>query len=72
MIDHIFDDFVLKDVVCWMMEPESENKETGDNKEVEANTDKDEEPEDDPKLVGDGQQEDGDQAMEDLGREGGI
>ena len=52
--------------------PESENKETGDNEEVEANADKDEEPEDDPKLVGDGQQEDGDQAMEDLGREGGV
>ena len=52
--------------------PDSENKETGDDKEVEANADKDEEPEDDPKLVGDGQQEDGDQSVQYLGRERGV
>ena len=53
-------------------QPESEYKETGNNKEVEANTDKDEESEDDAELVGDDQQDDGDQAMEHLGREGGV
>ena len=52
--------------------PESENKETGDNEEVEANADKDEEPEDDPKFVGDDQQEDGDQSVQYLGRERGV
>ena len=52
--------------------PESENKETGDDKEVEADADKDEEPEDDPKLVGDCQKENGDQSVENLGGEGGV
>ena len=52
--------------------PESENKETGDDKEVEADADKDEEPEDDPKLVGDCQKENGDQSVKDLGGEGGV
>ena len=52
--------------------PESENKETGDNEEVEANADKDKEPEDDPELVRDCQKENGDQPMEDLGWEGGV
>ena len=53
-------------------QPESEYKETGNNKEVEANADKDEESEDDAELVGDDQQDDGDQAVQHLGREGGV
>ena len=52
--------------------PESENKETGDNEEVKANADKDEESEDDLELVRDCQKESGDQSMEDLGWEGGV
>ena len=53
-------------------QPESEEKETRNNKEVEANADKDEESEDDAELVGDDQQDDGDQAVEHLGWEGGV
>ena len=48
------------DVLLVAVPPESENEETGDNKEVEANADEDEEPEDDPELVRDCQKENGD------------
>ena len=65
-------DFIGWHVLVVGLAPDSENKETGNDKEVKANADKDEEPEDDPKLVGDGQQEDGDQSVQYLGRERGV